>query len=93
MSKIVPLSKQVLLKTIPAKEKTDSGILLPQTAIEDHKPMIAEVVALGTSKKISKLGIKVGEQVIYSKYSGTEVEYNGEKFILVSYKDIIAKVS
>ena len=88
---IKPLGDQVLLKTVEPENKTAAGIYIPATA-QDDTPIVAEVLAVGESDKIKKKGIKVGDVVIYSKYAGTEVEYKGEKYILVSVKDILAKV-
>ena len=90
--KIQPLAKQVLLQSVKQDDKTKGGIYIPPTAKEDS-PMLAKVLAVGTSSKIAKRGVKVGDTVIYSKYSGTEVEYDGEKYILVSVDDILAKVN
>ncbi len=88
---IVPLGDQVLLQTVEPENKTAAGIYIPATA-QDDTPIVAKVLAVGESEKIAKKGIKVGDIVIYSKYSGTDVEYKGEKYVLVSVKDILAKV-
>jgi len=90
---IKPLSKNLLLKAVAPETKTKSGLYIPETAKDDKTPMIAEVLAVGNSKKIEKKGIKVGDWVIYSKYSGTEVELDGVKYMIVSIRDILATVT
>jgi chaperonin GroES len=90
--KLRPLGDRVVLKQQEAEEKTQSGIILPDSAKE--KPQTAVVVAVGPGKeengKVSKMQVKVGDKVIYSKYSGTEVTYEEEEYIIVSQNDIIA---
>lgn len=90
---IKPLAKNLLLKAVAPETKTKSGLYIPETAKDDKAPMIAEVLAVGNSKKIEKKGIKVGDWVIYSKYSGTEVELDGVKYMIVSIRDILATVT
>lgn len=90
--KILPLADQVLIKQVEPEKKTKSGIFLPENAKDEQTPMMAEILAVGTSPKIAKKGLKVGDWVIYSRYSGTEVDLDGEKFMLLAAKDILAKV-
>ena len=90
--KIKPVAKYLVLKTVEAEAKTKSGLYIPETAKEDKVPMMAEVVAVGTSKKIAEREIKVGDWVIYSKYAGTEVELEGVKYMLIAINDVLAKV-
>jgi chaperonin GroES len=92
--KLKPLEDRVVLKQQEAEEKTQSGIILPDSAKE--KPQAAVVVAVGPGKvedghKV-EMQVKEGDKVIYSKYSGTEVKYDDEEYIIVSQKDIIAVV-
>lgn len=92
---IKPLNDRVLIKMVEAEETTASGIIL--TSGSQEKPSIAEVVAvgpggLGEDGKIHKLEVKVGEKVITSKYSGTEVKYQGTDYIIVRESDILAVV-
>jgi chaperonin GroES len=92
--KLKPLEDRVVLKQQEAEEKTQSGIILPDSAKE--KPQAAVVVAVGPGKiedghKV-EMQVKEGDKVIYSKYSGTEVKYDGEEYIIVAQKDIIAIV-
>ena len=81
-----PLGDRVVLKQLVAEETTKSGIVLPGQNKE--KPQQAEVVAVGP--KEVKMEVKVGDQVIYSKYSGTEVKLDDEEYIIVKQSDILA---
>lgn len=90
--KIIPLADQVLIKQVEAESKTKSGIFLPENAKSEQTPMMAEILAIGTSQKIAKKGLAVGDWVIYSKYSGTEIDLDGTKYMLLAAKDILAKV-
>jgi len=90
--KVKPLGARVLLKEIEMDEKTKSGIVLPSNAKE--KPYIAEVIETGPGEvkdgKEIKMAVKKGDKVIYSKYSGTEVKLDDEKYLLVKQDDILA---
>ncbi len=92
--KLKPLGDKVILKQLEAEEKTESGIILPDSAKE--KPQEAVVVAVGPGKeengKTTAMQVEEGCKVIYSKYAGTEVKVNEEEFIIVSQSDIIAIV-
>jgi len=87
---IKPLGDRVLIKRLEAEEKTKSGIVLPGAAKE--QPQMAEVLAVGPGTDEVKMEVKKGDQVIFSKYAGTEVKLDGEDLILVSQKDILAVV-
>lgn len=92
--KLVPLGDRVVLKQIEAEETTKSGIVLPGQTKE--KPQQAEVVAVGPGgivdgKEVTML-VSVGDQVIYSKYAGTEVELDGEDYLVVKQNDILAVI-
>lgn len=89
---IKPVSKYLVLKNVEPEVKTKSGLYIPETAKEDKMPNMAEVVALGSSKKIAERGVKVGDWVIYSKYAGTEVDVEGVKYMIVAINDILAKL-
>ena len=84
---IKPLADRVVLKKMEAEEKTKSGIVLPGSAKE--QPQLAEVLA-GTEDV--KMEVAVGDTVIFSKYAGTEVKYDGEEYLIASQKDILAVV-
>ena len=90
--KLVPLGDKVILKQLIAEETTKSGIIIPGQAKE--KPQQAEVIAVGPGgivdgKEVTML-VKEGDKVIYSKYSGTEVELDGEEYLVVKQNDILA---
>ena len=91
---IKPLMDRVVLKMIEAEETTKSGIVLAGAAKE--KPQVAEVVAVGPGGKIDgkevEMFVKVGEKVVFTKYAGTEVKYEGEDYIIISQNDILAVV-
>ena len=90
--KLVPLGDRVVLKQLVAEETTKSGIVLPGQSKE--KPQQAEVVAVGPGGMVDgkevKMEVKVGDNVIYSKYSGTEVKLDDEEYIIVKQNDILA---
>ena len=92
--KLVPLGDRVVLKQLEAEETTKSGIVLPGQAQE--KPQQAEVIAVGPGGMVDgkevKMEVAAGDQVIYSKYSGTEVKLDGEEYIIVKQSDILAIV-
>jgi len=93
--KVKPLADRVVVKPSPADEKTKGGIILPDTAKE--KPVIGEIVAVGPGKiaddgtKIS-MEVKVGDKVLYGKYSGTEVTIDGDELLIMREADIFAIV-
>ena len=93
--KLVPLFDRVVLKQLVAEETTKSGIVLPGAAKE--KPQQAEVVAVGPGGMVDgkevTMQVGVGDQVIYSKYAGTEVKLDGEEYIVVKQSDILAVVT
>ncbi|HBL83908.1 MAG: co-chaperone GroES [Clostridiales bacterium GWF2_38_85] len=92
--KLKPLADRVIIKMVEAEETTKSGIILAGSAKE--KPQIAEVIAVGPGGNVEgkevTMYVKVGDRVITSKYSGTEVKCNGEEFIVVRQSDILAVV-
>ena len=92
--KLVPLFDRVVFKQLVAEETTKSGIVLPGQAKE--KPQQAEVIAVGPGGVVDgkevTMQVKVGDKVIYSKYSGTEVEVEDEKFVVVKQNDILAVI-
>jgi chaperonin GroES len=92
---IKPLSNYVLLEPLSAKEKTDSGFFVPQTADKD-RPEQGKVIAVGPGKKVKgeilPLSVKKGDIVIFSKYSPTEIKIEGKEYLLVREDDILAVV-
>ena len=93
--KIKPLADRVVIKPSPAEEKTKGGIILPDTAKE--KPVVGEVVAAGPGRraddgKLIPPEVKVGDKVLYGKYSGTEVTLDGQEYLIMRESDIFAIV-
>ena len=92
--KLVPLADRVVLKQLEAEETTKSGIVLP--GAEKEKPQQAEVIAVGPGGVVDgkevTMQVKKGDNVIYSKYAGTEVKLEDEKFIIVKQSDILAVI-
>ena len=86
--KLVPLGDRVVLKQLVAEETTKSGIVLPGQNKE--KPQQAEVIAVGPGTEEVKMEVAVGDLVIYSKYSGTEVKVEDVEYIIVKQSDILA---
>jgi chaperonin GroES len=89
---IRPLGEKILVKPAEAKEVKKGGIIIPDTAKE--KPQEGEVVAVGTGKKaedgkIIALDVKVGDKVLYGKYSGTEVKFDDKEYLIMSQDDIL----
>lgn len=91
---IKPLFDNVLIKPLEAQEKTESGIILPDTAKE--KPQIGVVMAVGPGKhedgKLVPVSVKKGQKVMYKKWGGNEVKVSGEEWLLVEQKDILAVI-
>lgn len=85
---IKPLADRVLIKPAPAEEKTAGGIIIPDTAKE--KPLQGEVLAVGNGTKDEEMVLKVGDTVLYGKYAGTEVELDGEKYLIMRQSDVLA---
>jgi chaperonin GroES len=93
--KIKPLSDRVVIKPAPADEKVQGGIIIPDTAKE--KPQKGEIVAVGPGKvsdagQTSAPSVKVGDTVLYGKYSGTEVTIDNEEYLIVRESDILAVI-
>ena len=85
---IKPLADRVLILPAPAEEKTVGGIIIPDTAKE--KPLQGEVVAVGHGTKDEEMVLKVGDTVLYGKYSGTEIEYESVKYLMMRQSDVLA---
>ena len=85
---IKPLADRVLVKPAAAEEKTVAGIIIPDTAKE--KPLKGEVHAVGNGTKDEEMVLKVGDTVLYGKYSGNEVEIDGEKYLIMRQSDVLA---
>ena len=91
---IKPLEDRIVVQPSDAEQTTASGLVIPDTAKE--KPQEGEVLAVGPGRfedgQRLPLDIKVGDKVIYSKYGGTEVKYDGEEYLILSARDLLAKV-
>ncbi len=87
---IKPLGDNVVIKRLEAEEKTKGGIILSSSAKET--PQVAEVLAVGPGTKDVNMEVKAGDKVIFSKYGGNEVEYDGEKMIILPQRDILAVI-
>ena len=90
--KLRPLADRVIVKQSEAEEKTKSGIVLPDTAKE--KPTKGKVIAVGPGKlddkgKPMELSVRTGDTVFYGKYSGTDIEVDGEKFVILRESDVL----
>ena len=85
---VKPLADRVLILPAPAEEKTIGGIIIPDAAKE--KPLQGKVVATGNGTKDEEMVVKVGDEVLYGKYSGTELELEGTKYLIMRQSDILA---
>ena len=86
--KIKPLADRVLIEPAKAETTTVSGIIIPDTAQE--KPQKGIVVAVGNGTKDHKMSVKIGDQVLYGKYSGTELKFEGTDFLMMRESDLLA---
>jgi chaperonin GroES len=95
--KLQPLEDRIVVRPSEAEEKTASGLVIPDTAKE--KPQQGEVLAVGAGRRAENTGelipvdVKVGDKVVYSKYGGTEITIDGEDLLILSSRDVLAKVS
>ncbi len=92
---IKPLDDRILVKQSEAEEKTAGGIVLPDTARE--KPQRGTVIAAGPGKLLndgtrSGMDVKVGDEVVYGKYAGTEIEVSGEKYVIIRENDVLGVI-
>ena len=89
---IKPLGDRIVIKVLEKEEKTKGGIVLPDTAKE--KPQKGEVLAVGSGEIIDgkkvELEVKVGDQIIFSKYAGTEIKLNDEEYLILRQNDVLA---
>ncbi len=85
---IEPLGSRVLLKTVEQDDRTSSGLYLPETAKE--KPQMAVVIAIGDDEEIK---LKVDDKVLFAKYSGTEIAYQGQTYLLMDVSDVLARMT
>ena len=85
-----PINDRVVIKPATAEETTKGGIIIPDTAQE--KPQRGQVIAVGNGKKDEPLTVKVGDTILYGKYSGTELSYEGRDYLIMKEADIYAKI-
>ncbi|MCC8152893.1 MAG: co-chaperone GroES [Tannerellaceae bacterium] len=85
---IKPLADRVLIKPAAAEEKTVGGIIIPDSVKE--KPLKGEVIAAGNGTKDEEMVVKAGDNVLYGKYAGTEIEWEGEQYLIMRQSDILA---
>ena len=86
--KIQPLADRVLIEPAAAEEKTIGGIIIPDTAKE--KPLQGKVVAVGKGTEDEEMVLKAGDTVLYGKYAGTELEFEGTKYLIMRQSDVVA---
>lgn len=87
---IRPLGTRVVMKRFEAEEKSQGGIILTSSAKE--QPQVAEIVAVGPGTADEKMELAVGDKVIFSKYAGTEIKYQGAEYMIMNQNDILAVV-
>ena len=87
---IKPLGDRVVIKRVEAEEKTQGGLILTSAAKE--QPQVAQVVAVGPGTKDEPMELKVGDKVIFGKYAGTDVKYQGEEYTIMHQSDILAVI-
>ena len=85
---VKPLSDRVLILPNPAEEKTAGGLIIPDTAKE--KPLAGKVIAVGPGTSEIKMEVKVGDQVVYEKYAGQEINVDGTDYLIMKQQDILA---
>ena len=88
---IKPLADRVLVSPVAAEEVTASGIIIPDSAKE--KPLKGKVLATGAGTKDEEMVLKAGDTVIFGKYAGTEIEFEGEKYLIMRQSDVLAVVA
>ena len=89
--KLKPLADRVLVEPSAAETKTTSGIIIPDTAQE--KPQKGKIVAIGKGTKENPVTVKVGDNVLYGKYSGTELKYEGKDYLIMKESDLLAIIN
>ena len=88
---IKPLGARVLIKKIEAEEKTQGGLIL--TSNQKQEPQVATIVEVGPGTKDEPMTVKVGDKVVFAKYGGTDIKFEGEEYTIMPLSDILAVVS
>ena len=89
-NKVAPCGDRVVVRQAGAERTTKSGIIIPDTA--QDKPQQGEVIAVGDGEELAKIGIAVGDVVLYSKYGGIDVTVGGEELLILKAADVMAKI-
>ena len=89
--KLKPLADRVIVEPTAAETKTNSGIIIPDTAQE--KPQRGKIVAVGKGTKETPMTVKIGDEVLYGKYSGTDLKFEGKDFLIMKESDILAIIN
>lgn len=89
--KLKPLADRVIVEPTAAETKTNSGIIIPDTAQE--KPQRGKIVAVGKGTKETPMTVKIGDEVLYGKYSGTDLKFEGQDFLIMKESDILAIIN
>ncbi|MBI2576947.1 co-chaperone GroES [Candidatus Woesearchaeota archaeon] len=87
---ITPIGERVLIKPMKEEERTKGGIYIPESAKEEKKE--GEVIAVGTTKEGKELPLKKGDKILYGGYSSDDFKVDGEKYIILEFKDVLAKL-
>lgn len=88
---IKPIGDRVLVEPVTAEEVTKSGIVLPDT-IDKEKKAEGKILAVGVGEKVSKLGLSVGQKIIFGQYAGDEVKVDGKEYKIINHEDILAVI-
>jgi len=86
---IKPVGDRLLVQAVKEEETTKSGIVLPEN-VSKEKRTEGEIIAIGSGEKISQLGLKVGQKIIYSKYGGDEIKVDDKEYKIIGHEDVLA---
>jgi len=86
---IKPVGDRLLVQAVKEEETTKSGIVLPES-VSKEKRTEGEIIAIGSGEKISQLGLKVGQKIIYSKYGGDEIKVDDKEYKIIGHEDVLA---
>lgn len=88
---IKPIGDRVLVKPVAEQEMTKSGIVLPST-VDKEKKAEGEIMAIGSGEKVTKLDLRIGQKVLFGKYSGEEIKVDGQDYKILNHEDVLAVV-
>ncbi|PWB38904.1 MAG: co-chaperone GroES [Parcubacteria group bacterium] len=86
-----PLGDRAVVRPLPKEELTKSGLILPENVSKDSR-LEGELMAIGQGEKISKLGLKVGQKVVFSEYGGAEIKIEGQEYKIINLEDLLAVI-